>query len=167
MKKKDLFLGITKNVSGAIKSFEYLCNVRISESFFTRKGKLGLENMILFMLNLVKKTLQIELDNFFQNIGSKDSVRKQAFSEGRQKISHEAFTILIEEQIRMTYTATDLKTYKGYRVTAVDSSTTELENTVELKEVFGFVENATVRLARAKVSGLFDVGKRHNDRCFD
>ena len=157
MQKRILFTEILKNVGESIKSYEYLCNARLQISFFARKGKLGFENTILFILNLTKKTLQIELDNFFRSIGLKDSVSKQAFSEGRQKISHEAFTWLIKDQVRITYTATDLKTYRGYTLMAIDGSTLELENTIELRNVFGYVENTTTKLARAKASGLLDV----------
>jgi hypothetical protein len=158
MKKNELFLEIIKNTKTSIESYTYRWKVKIGSNSFTRERKLGFENMILFMLNMVKKTLTIELDNFFKDVlESKNRVKKQAYSKARQNISYEAFTTLIEDQIRTIYTATDLKTYRGYRVTAVDGSTTEIENTSELRENFGFAKNATVQLARARVSGLFDI----------
>jgi len=119
---------------------------------------MGFKNMILFILNFSRKSLQAELNAFFKNIhGTKDGVRKQAFSKGRQKILPEAFIILHEELIKTVYTATDLKLYKGYRLCAIDGSTVELQNTEELRNVFGYAENGKVEIARAKISGLYDV----------
>ena len=159
MKKNELFLEIAKNTRDLIHSYEYLCNVRLNANYFTRNGKLGFENMILLMLNFLKKTLTIEIDNYFKKVlETTETVTKQAFSTGRQKISHKAFQIMIEHQVEKIYTATDLVTYKGYRLTAVDGSTMELENTPELKEEFGCAKNKTAEVARARVSGLYDVG---------
>ncbi|SEN01277.1 hypothetical protein SAMN05192533_10844 [Mesobacillus persicus] len=51
--------------------------------------RISLENFIstiLFMLNLVKKSFQIELNDFFKLVGSKgESIGKQGFSEARKK----------------------------------------------------------------------------------
>ena len=57
------------------------------------------------------------------------------------------------------YTATDLKLYKGYRLCAIDGSTVELQNTEELRNVFGYAENGKVEIARARISGLYDLIK--------
>ncbi|MHB1652556.1 MAG: hypothetical protein ACYCVD_08795 [Desulfitobacteriaceae bacterium] len=62
-----------------------------------------------------------------------------------------------EELIKTVYTATDLKLYKGYRLSAIDGSTVELQNTEELRNVFGYAENGKVEIARARISGLYDV----------
>lgn len=45
-------------------------------------GKIGFKETILFMLNMINKTVQVELDNFFEGLLKKDySISKQAFSE--------------------------------------------------------------------------------------
>ena len=84
-------------------------------------------------------------------------VFKQAFSEARQKVSPEAFIILQEEMVKKVYTATDLNTYKGYRLSAIDGSTIELQNTKELREAFGYAENGKGEIARAKISEIYDM----------
>ena len=158
MKRNGLFLECCKRIYEIIESYGYLINVRKEPKDFSRVGKMGFKNMILFILNFSRKSLQAELNAFFKNIhGTKDGVRKQAFSKGRQKILPEAFIILHEELIKTVYTATDLNLYKGYRLLAIDGSTVELQNTEELRNVFGYAENGKVEIARARISGLFDV----------
>lgn len=158
MKRNGLFLECSRRIYEIIESYGYLINVRNEPKDFSRVGKMGFKNMILFILNLSRKSLQAELNAFFKNIhGTTDGVRKQAFSKGRQKILPEAFIILHEELIKTVYTATDLKLYKGYRLCAIDGSTVELQNTEELRNVFGYAENGKDEIARARISGLYDV----------
>lgn len=158
MKRNGLFLECSRLIYEIIENYEYLISVRKEPNDFSRMGKMGFKNMILFILNFSRKSLQAELNSFFKNIhGTTDGVRKQAFSQGRQKILPEAFIILHEELIKTVYTATDLKLYKGYRLCAIDGSTLELQNTEELRNVFGYAENGKVEIARARISGLYDV----------
>ena len=158
MKKNGLFLECSKRIYEIIESYGYLINVRKEPKDFSRVGKMGFKNMILFILNFSTKSLQAELNAFFKNIhATRDGVRKQAFSQGRQKILPEAFIILHEELIKTVYTATDLNLYKGYRLSAIDGSTVELQNTEELRNVFGYAENGRSEVARARISGLYDV----------
>jgi len=158
MKRNGLFLKCTKRIYEIIESYGYLINVRKEPKDFSRVGKMGFKNMILFILNFSKKSLQAELNAFFKNIHeTTDGVRKQAFSQGRQKILPEAFIILHEELIKTVYTANDLNMYKGYRLSAIDGSTVELQNTEELRNVFGYAENGKAEIARARISGLYDV----------
>lgn len=158
MKKNGLFLECSKRIYEIIESYGYLINVRKEPKDFSRVGKMGFKNIILFILNFSKKSLQAELNAFFKNIhATTDGVRKQAFSKGRQKILPEAFIILHEALIKTVYTATDLNLYKGYRLSAIDGSTLELQNTEELRNVFGYAENGRSEVARARISGLYDV----------
>ena len=158
MLKNQLFLESTKRIREIIESYSFLIDVRTKKNDFTRSGKLGFKNIIGIILNFTKRSLQVELNDFFKSVlGSSDRVRKQAFSQGRQKISFDAFIILIKELVKVVYTATDLKMYKGYRLLAVDGSTMELQNTEELRKVFGYAENGKSEVARAKISGLYDI----------
>lgn len=53
---------------------------------------MGFKETINFMLNMVKKSLQVELNNFSETVLSKDSsVTKQAYSEAIQKIGPKTF----------------------------------------------------------------------------
>ncbi|TCL53423.1 DDE family transposase [Hydrogenispora ethanolica] len=120
---------------------------------------MGFVNLIAFILNFTKKSLQIELDNFFTlTQGTNQTVSKQAFSQARQKVSPQAFIILFQAIVNQFYQNNDFKTYRGYRLSAIDGSTVELQNTEALRNVYGYAENTTVKVARAKVSGLYDLG---------
>lgn len=158
MTRNELFQKAIIYTINLVKSPLYLCKVRLSPKYFTRKGKMNFVDLITFILNLTKKSLQLELDAFFKNVkDSETTVTKQAFSEARQKISPQAFRVLFEEIIKLFYTATDLKTFKGYRLSAIDGSTVELMNTPELRATFGYAENGTSKVARARISGLYDL----------
>jgi hypothetical protein len=154
----ELFQKASNYTINLIKSPSYLCEVRFSPKYFTREGKMNFVSLITFILNFTKKTLQLELDAFFKDVkGTENTITKQAFSEARQKISPKAFQILFEENVKLFYTATDLKTYKGYQLLAIDGSTLELKNTEELRATFGYAENSAIKVARARISGLYDL----------
>ena len=70
-----------------IEDYIFKCSNRTSPLYFTRSGKMGFKETILFMLNMINKSLQVELNNFFEVIlKRKDTISKQAFSENRQKL---------------------------------------------------------------------------------
>jgi hypothetical protein len=159
-KSRAKFIKALETSNETIHDIIFLTTTRLKSTFFTRKScKLKFEDLIFFMLNLNKKTLQIELDNFMKNIkGAKTLFTKQAFSEARQKISPNAFIYLKDAVIKKIYKDEgDYDTFRGYRLTAIDGSTLELQNTEELRNHFGFAENMVSKVARARVSGLYDV----------
>ena len=96
MKTKRNFLseGI-KITDTLINEILFMCETRMKNIYFTRIGnnKMTFKSIVIFMLNFVKKSLQIELDDFFYNgvNGTSLNVTKQSFSEARQKISPTAF----------------------------------------------------------------------------
>jgi hypothetical protein len=131
---------------------------RMKAGYFTRgTEKMNFKNLILFTLNFVKKSIQLELDSFIKNImKSEITMTKQAYSQARQKISPRAFILLAEGIIKWYY-ADDFKTYRGYRLCAIDGLKLEVNNSEILREKYGYVENATVKLARALSSGIYDI----------
>lgn len=143
--------------SEIIKDITYLFEVRLRSTYFRKEGKMGFVNLISFILSHRKRSLQIELDNFFKSLpGENCSITKQAFSEARQKISPKAFIILFQAVIKQFY-EDDFKTFRGFRLSAIDGTTLELPNTETLRKAYGYAENTTSKVARAKVSGLYDV----------
>lgn len=138
----------------------FLCETRMKKTYFTREGKskMGFKNVILFIINFVKKSNQIELDNFFKNVkGTDDTITKQAFSEARKKISPTAFSKMSDGIINWFYKDTDYATFKGYRLSAIDGSVLELTNTEQLREEYGYVTNKYTKIARALSSGIYDI----------
>ena len=116
------------------------------------------KSIVIFMLNFVKKSLQLELDDFYNGVnGTSLNVTKQAFSEARQKISPTAFIKMSDKIIKWFYKDTDFKRYKGYRLLSIDGIILEINNTEKLRNEFGYIENQTIKVARAKATGLYDV----------
>ena len=69
---------------------------RKKSNYFTRNtAKMGFSDAIYFILRGIKKSLQIELDNWFEFLGGGKTMTKQAFSQLRQKIRKVNMNILI------------------------------------------------------------------------
>lgn len=137
-----------------------MCETRIKETYFTRIGnnKMTFKSIVVFILNFVRKSLQLELDDYFNDInGTNFNVTKQAFSEARQKISPNAFIKMSDEIIKWFYKDTDFKRYKGYRLLSIDGTVLEINNSEKLRIEFGYIENQTIKVARARAAGLYDV----------
>jgi len=123
---------------------------------FTRKRKLGFEEIFIGILSSLKKTLVLELESLLKKLKKQNmEYSKQAYSKARQNISPKAFKKL-NETIKEDLYAKDKKTYKGYRVTAIDGSAVELPNTKEIKEKYGVFKEGTPNAA-GKVHVIYDV----------
>jgi len=132
---------------------------RTNPTYFTRKCKLDFKTLILFMLNFITKSMQVEIDNFLELLeGGVVTITKQAISEARKKIKPETFVILANDITNLFYNKLNaFKTYKGYRVSAIDGSKLELNNSKRLRLGFGTSKNATIEIAKAMASMLYDV----------
>ena len=121
--------------------------------------------VVLFLANFVKGSLQDELDQFFQAILKRDSSRRivtrSAICQARKKVSYKVFIGLLDRICRFLNRQSELKTYQGSRVFAMDGSTMLLPNTSELRAHFGRVTSKTdFGRAIARVSILHDVLNR-------
>ena len=138
----------------------FLCETRLKETYFTRMGsnKMTFKSIIFFILNFVKKSLQLELDDFFNSVNKSDfTVTKQAFSEARQKILPIAFVMMADVVVKWFYEDTDFKKYKGYRLIGIDGTILEINNSEKLRNEFGYIENQTIKVARARGECLYDI----------
>ena len=92
MKIKNRFnkgLEVSNNLIG---DYSFKCDNRTKETHFTRERQMGFKETMLFMINMVNKSLQVELNDFFETILNKDNPStKQAFSKARQNIESKAF----------------------------------------------------------------------------
>jgi hypothetical protein len=66
------FLEAVDVSSNVLHDFIFMCESRSKPMYFTREGKNKLDfiSTMLFMLNFVKKSFQIELDDYFKLIGT-------------------------------------------------------------------------------------------------
>jgi hypothetical protein len=158
MKKPLTFLNGVKCTEQLINDIIFMCESRAKSTYFTRVGKMSFQDIIVFTLNFVKKSLQLELDLFFKHIkGETMSITKQSFSEARLKILPEAFIKIFYQIVEWYYATVSFKTYKGYRLSAIDGSIIELNNSQILRDAYGYEKNAYKLTARALVSGVYDL----------
>lgn len=141
-------------------------NYKVSKKYFTRRRKQSFQSTIIFMLNLLTKSLVIEIENFVSfiksNIGSHltDSYTKSAFVQCRNKIKPEVFKHLSDSLIEEFYTdnETSVKLWNGFRLLAVDGSRMTLPDTKELEVIYGRTKNQSNNgVVQARVSVLYDV----------
>jgi hypothetical protein len=136
---------------------------RIEKKDFTRTRKVGFLTLLCMILNMIKKSTQLEIDEFLKRFNpegvSNNTYTKQSFSEARQKLSPKAFTILNDAFIEKFYEDGDFKKFNEYRLLAIDGCSIEVPNNTETRKVFGFVKNQTeeFKLARALSSKVYDV----------
>lgn len=101
--KKSKLLRAIKVCRNVLYDLHFMCDSRTKSTYFTReKGcKLTFPEIILFVLNLVTKSLQIELNDFFE-LMKKDgiAISKQGLSQARKKIKPEAFRTLFHTIVK-------------------------------------------------------------------
>jgi hypothetical protein len=135
---------------------DFLERHRRSAKDFTRQRCLPFVVVVLFLLNLVKRALQDELDEFFKlESGAAVAARvvtKSAFSQARRKLKAEAFVELNSVQVQYFYDHFAYQTWYGLRLRAVDGSTVQLPDAPDIVAHFG--RWGSMPLAR--VSQLFD-----------
>lgn len=156
---QDRFQHVLSTTNALVGDYLFKCCNRKNASDFSREGKMGFKETVFFMLNMVKKSLQVELNSFFETVLSKDcSVTKQAYSEARQKIEPKVFIELNDKANEIIYGGSyGYELWNGYRLSAIDGSVIELPNTELLKKEFGYIENQNSKVARARASCIFDV----------
>jgi hypothetical protein len=152
-----LCTNLIKTLKERLNALDFLERHRQSDKDFTRQRCLPFGNVVLFLLNLVKRSLQDELDEFF-NLNRGEAVAtpvvtKSAFSQARKKLKAEAFIELNTVQVDYFYAHFPYQTWHGFRLLAVDGSTTQLPASTEIINHFGLWHSAPV----ARVSQLFDV----------
>jgi len=96
--------------------------------------------LVTFLLNMLTKTLQVELTRFLKLLTGHtpaDTVSKQAFSQARQKLSDQTFCRLSERLVDEFYTDNTYATWQGYRLMGIDGSTTQLPESDAIRQEFG------------------------------
>ena len=151
--KETIILKAINEASKLIYSEDFSNNNKLKSEFFTRNRKMNFPMIILCILNFMKKTLQVELNNFNKLILKLDvSISKVAFSKARRKISPNAFIELFNLTSKLWLEENEYKTYQNHRIFAIDGSIIQLENTKELLDEFGYLgSNKTACRARASI----------------
>ena len=135
-------------------------------SAFTRNRKLPFELIILYLLNMPKRTLCLELQDFFSYIrkGYNTLTKKistSAFTQRRKNLSPDVFNGMNQVLVDEFYTDNEerVNLWEGYRLLAVDGSIISLPFSKDLKEQYGVVKNYSQidDYIFGRVSVLYDV----------
>jgi hypothetical protein len=110
--------------------------LRIKGEAFTRERSLGAKKMLQMILYRIYSSLQLCLDEYFDEIGE-SSVSKQAFSQARKHLNPEYVRSFADMTSCLAANDEALPSYNGMRLIAIDGSDVALENTLELKNSFG------------------------------
>jgi len=138
---------------------EFVQKFRVSERDFVRTRKLPFEKIVLFITKLNKKSLSIELENFFGEIGNGMQCSVSALSQQRVKLKPDFFRYwnqLLQKCFYLYY-GKAVKRWKGYRIVAADGSSVYLNNTPVLNEYFGGQSNQFTSFVQAKTFYHYDV----------
>jgi hypothetical protein len=135
---------------------------RHSQKNFTRQRKLPFHVLISFLINIVRGSYQDELDKFFKAIHRFDVaqrvVSKVALAKARMKLKFEAFVELNQHLVSHFDKHFQPITWHGFRLLAIDGSTTRLPHSKAVADHFGVWR---VRKGKpspmARVSQVFDV----------
>ncbi|MDR2691161.1 MAG: IS4 family transposase [Dysgonamonadaceae bacterium] len=144
-------------VNNPIEKAQY-CN---SSKAFTRDRILTMENTIMLIMNALKRSLNIELQSYFDHFGENKSCSKQAFCEQRVKLKPEFFHAWNQVLVSSFYKhyGDTVKTWKGMVLWAIDGSSVPLPETEDLWDLFGGASNQTGEKVSttARVCCVYDV----------
>lgn len=150
-------------IKNIISNKEFIEKHKNNPSDFTRNRSLPFSTVFLFLINLLKSSIQNELDKFFQVISKSDTpiqtVTASAFCQARKKLKHTAFVELIHKISCYFYKSFEIKNWRGFRLVAVDGSTVQVPKNKETEKYFGSWHPAksTDSCPMARVSQMFDV----------
>jgi len=103
---------------------------------FTRQRKLTFGTLVATILQLAKRSLQIECNLLGERLMT-ESASKQAFSKARYKLSYTAFKAINDEMLKEVYQDSSEGLWRGYRVLGLDGSTIRLPDSLETERYFG------------------------------
>lgn len=128
---------ISKKIQSTIANPEFISQHRYSPKAFTRNRKLSFGTVVSTILQLAKRSLQIEC-NLLGEREMLDPPSKQAFSKARYKIRYTAFKALNDQFLEDVYKNNNRQgLWRGYRLLGVDASTIRLPESEENEEYFG------------------------------
>jgi hypothetical protein len=144
-------------VNNPIEKIQY-CS---SQRAFTRNRVLTMRNTIMLVMNALKRSLNIELQNYFERFGARISCSKQAFCEQRAKLkpefSHAWNQVLVSSFYK--HCGDRIKKWRGMVLWAIDGSSVPLPEREDLWEIYGGASNQTGERvsAMARICCVYDV----------
>lgn len=135
---------------------------RMRPTDFIRNRKLPFEHLALCMIKLFRRSLRLELDGFFNSVGSGfQSITSSGFIQSRRKLKPDLFYDLNAHISKEYYIGNDenVALWKGRRILAVDGSTIDLPINSQTKAIYGTHNNQKIvdDVVIGRVSVLYDV----------
>jgi hypothetical protein len=126
---------------------------------FSRKRKLPFSELVLLIARLCKKTLSVELNSFFREMGSSMQCSVSAFTQQRCKLNASFFYYwnVVLWLCYYKYYGSNTKRWKGHRLIAMDGSSVSLINTKALGGYFGGQSNQYASFSCAKTFYCYDI----------
>jgi hypothetical protein len=161
--KTNLYASLINLLNNIISSNQFVNQHKLHPKAFTRNRSLTFKTTILFLINLLKSSIQNELDKFFKTITHSELpervVTSSAFTQARKKLSHKAFVELDKAQVKYFYDNHNYNRWHGFRLIAIDSSTLILPKNEETIKEFGQFSHSpkTTPVVMGRVSQYYDV----------
>ncbi len=125
---------------------------------FTRRRALWLERVVWLTISLLKVTLFVELDRFFDSLGTNEApVSKSALVQARRKLLSKFFEDMFAQSHQAFYAAFAAKRWKGFRLWATDGTGFRLPDETWLGDVFGWHENQHNKVPSARLLMCYDL----------
>lgn len=157
------YQGLVSHLRNRLESKEFLNRHRKRKQDFTRRRCLPFTFVVLLLINMLKRSLQDELDEFYKALHGKKiasrEVSKSAFTQARSKLKASAFTELNQEQVNYFYEHFAPQSWHGFQLRAIDGTLLDVPDTVETRKHFGVwgSRHDGKGSPKARVSQLFDV----------
>lgn len=131
----------------------------IEPKAFIRKRILTLEKVAGLILNMPKRSLSTEIQDFFTQLTCGLIPTKAAFCMQRTKLNPIFFQALNRHLVELFYHyyGKDVRRWRGYKVQAIDGSTAYLVNKEKVVSYFGTQDNQFVSIPMARVMQIYDV----------
>lgn len=131
-----------------------------SVSDFSRNRKLPFKRLVSLIINLPKRSLSIELQDFFATLDDSDSLcTKGAFCQQRSKLNPVFFQVWNQFLVDCFYKyyGDNVKRWNGMRLLAVDGSTAYLLNKPDVVAHFGTLRNQHLETPMGRIMQVVDV----------
>lgn len=131
----------------------------LSPNGFTRRRKLCFDRLVLLIAKLCKKTLSVEIERFFSELGHEGLCSVSAFCQQRKKLNPILYRIWNQLLCDCFYAfrGENVQRWEGFRLIAVDGSNVSLVNTPALLAHFGGQSNQQSFFVQAKAMYMYDV----------
>jgi hypothetical protein len=133
---------------------------RVRPEDFTRKRLLPFEVVAVSILSAMKRTLGVELEEFFSVLNSRAVPTPSAYSQARAKVRAEFFEAWCECFNRLLY-GYEHQTLSGLRAIGVDGFQMHIPDTPEIRSVFPPVFNKRSESTLSRVLCYYDVLNQH------